>query len=63
MTKEIYEYYKQRSKDAKFIVLHGHLLNFESKEEVDEWINLGNGMEKMCKYQGKDRKPDDDDDF
>lgn len=52
MTKEIYEYFKHRSKEAKFIMLHTHLLDFKSKEAVGQWIALGNGMEKMCEYQG-----------
>ena len=63
MTDEVYKYFMEQYKNAKFRVVPGHWPDFQNKEEVDQWVKFGNGMEKLIELKGKDRKPDDNDDF
>ena len=63
MTDEIKAYFAEQYQEAKFRVVPGHWPDFKSKEEVEQWIKFGNGIGKLVGLKGKDRLPDDDDDF
>lgn len=45
MTGDIQEYFSEKYKGASFRVVPGHWPNFQSKEEVDRWID---NMEALC---------------
>lgn len=38
MSDEVFEYFMERYKTAKFRVVPGHWPNFKSKEQVDKWF-------------------------
>lgn len=63
MTDEVKAYFLERYKKAKFRVVPGHWPDFDSKEDVDQWIRFGESLSGLSSLKGKERLPDDGDDF
>lgn len=62
MKTDIKAYWQEKHKEARFIDVH--LPDFESKKEIDKYIEFGNRMaDHVAPNKGKDRLLDDDDEF
>lgn len=40
MTDEVFEYFAQRCEESGIRPVRGHHPNFETKEQVDKWIDM-----------------------
>lgn len=48
VNEEVMEYFKAKYQQASFRVVPGHWPNFQTKEEVDEWINSMNELSELA---------------